>query len=553
MGISKHRLRVAIGLLTIACATAAQAASRESTTLPAATQPDKPAAAIESNGVSLFLAFSPDGKWLYSADEDGTLKKWDVAKRTEVWNRKTEADLNYKNSLQLSPDGSLLAVLSNWKNITLLSTADGKDFKKASALGKDQEEVSILGITFSHDGQSIYASARREGIKCWSWKENKVESVFEKCAVFQVPGADLPCVDASRDGRYFVMYGSTALVRFSILDPKNPADEMSVSSERRGCNLFHYVRLSPDGRIVAKCSIANRTELRESLTLQRIYVSEVVHRRGVTFSPDSRWFALPKEDGIGLVSLMDGTELAWLKIKSPQAMAISPDGTMLAAGSGSIALWDLRPILRAAVRPSAPAEDDLGDLWDKLASDDATGAWKARGILAAGTAKTAAFLKGRLEFVAPPDAQALAKLIANLDSSRFRVRKAARDQLATYGRGIEGDLKTALKTDLSSEVRNTVRSLLEDISSPQMVVQHSRAVAVLEDIARANAGEEPGAAAAKAVLKTLATNAANAETTIEARLALRRLGEPLSLEGRGKGEGDPTPEPATNPSTKPSR
>lgn len=126
-----------------------------------------------------------------------------------------------------------------------------------------------------------------------------------------------------------------------------------------------------------------------------------------------------------------------------------------------------------------------------------------------------ATLKDRVRPVEIPDADVVAKLIAQLDSRTFNERIEAHNALEKMGEGAVHLLKKALDGKPSLELRRRLEALLDlsaATSSPSL--QQHRSVATLEWI---------GTPAARELLRTLAKGAPGARLTIEAQAALKRI------------------------------
>jgi hypothetical protein len=175
----------------------------------------------------------------------------------------------------------------------------------------------------------------------------------------------------------------------------------------------------------------------------------------------------------------------------------------------TILVWDLAPATRQNIELAAA---DLAGLWDDLADVDAPRAYRAIGTLIADPQRSVPYLREHLQPV-KEDAPRIRRLIADLDSDQFSVRDAAWKELEKMDDAAHGVLRQALKDASSLELRRRIQLLLSDALSPRKLRQ-IRAIAVLEQI---------GNAEARRVLERLASGAAEARQTREAKAALERL------------------------------
>src|SRR5207245_4988388 len=148
---------------------------------------------------------------------------------------------------------------------------------------------------------------------------------------------------------------------------------------------------------------------------------------------------------------------------------------------------------------------------------DAAKAFKSIWILAAAPEQAVPFLQQQLRPAAAPDRARVAQLVTDLDSNRFAVREKAAEELEKLGESAEPALRKVLQSDSSPEVRRRAGQLLAKLAGPVTSAQALRAirgVMVLEQI---------GTPEAQEILKDLATGAAEARLTREAKAALDRL------------------------------
>jgi hypothetical protein len=198
---------------------------------------------------------------------------------------------------------------------------------------------------------------------------------------------------------------------------------------------------------------------------------------------------------------------------APISVAFTPGGRYLVTGmtDSTLLVWDLLSPPRA----KAPRPEPLWGLWERLA-EDAAGAHRALAELAASGDEAVTLLGRHLGPMRRPPEEALARLLADLDSEQFDKRQKASEELAKVIDVIRPDFER-LRKGSSEEVRRRVGELLKEndgLTLPPQTRRAVRAVAALEHI---------GTPAARLLLGRLAEGASEARQTREANAALERL------------------------------
>jgi hypothetical protein len=241
----------------------------------------------------------------------------------------------------------------------------------------------------------------------------------------------------------------------------------------------------------------------------------------LALSPDGKTLAATCADGkVRLWEVATGGLRRHAPIKA-SVLAFAPVGSLLATATpawavsprGAIRLWDWRDA--GLNRPRRLTPQALDRLWSKLAGQDAAAGYRAAAALSADPERAVALLGKRLRRVEPMAAPEVARSLAALDDDDFEVRERAFQQLESLGKAGKVMLRGALKLTRSLEVRKQARELLRrmDLVTPDRL-RALRSVEVLETL---------GTAQARRLLARLASGAAGALETEDAKGALKRL------------------------------
>jgi hypothetical protein len=117
----------------------------------------------------------------------------------------------------------------------------------------------------------------------------------------------------------------------------------------------------------------------------------------------------------------------------------------------------------------------------------------------------------------PVDAEAMGRAVADLSHESFTARDGATKRLEAMGGGVIPELRRALATTDSAEVRRRLEGLIERLSAPISTpndLRRLRAIGVLERLATADA---------RALLADLADGPVHPQESRTARAALGRL------------------------------
>jgi WD40 repeat protein len=290
-------------------------------------------------------AFSPDGRTLSTAEDDGTVSLWDVEKGIRIETLEGHAGLTETHAF--SPDGRTLYTAGNDGRVIVWDVAGdrrlGRPFPRGLG-GLDGPPA----FTPSPDGRTL-AVARPDG---------RVELIdaetLRRTASFEAfPGRAAVAIDYSADGRRLAVAGSGggvgvwdaesgervgALLRV----PRGPRRAKARTVQGLAFGQSDLLATAGAGGAVRIWDIDRHELLRAPLRLPPFVP-------GLAFSPDGSQLAIPfgadSDKGRGGVEILDvasGERVARLSPDGEvQSVAFSPDGGLLAGGlgDGGALLW----------------------------------------------------------------------------------------------------------------------------------------------------------------------------------------------------------------------
>jgi WD40 repeat protein len=486
------------------------------------------------------LAFSADGKSLASgASED--VRLWDVSAQREVRRFalvESPVRPEWVSGLALFPDGKRLLASTGNIGLHLWDVSGGplprlrahadRRFR-AVALSPDCTAV----VTWEDHGNLVSQSA----LTVWdprSWKPVREWRPGEgasgnKHVSAMALSPDGKILNASVGGD-----GQRAILRWDV------ATGQPLPALAKPARSVEALASSPDGRLLAAVEWFDTIRLWETATGQQRAVAHLddnVH--AIAFSTDGRFLATANRGGfrraskdgktgnenLGKVCLVD---VATLKVVHRFAghrggvysLAFSPDGKLLASGGSdtTVLVWDMAAATRGAIpRAAPPGAAELEAHWADLAGADGTRAHRAVWALAAVPERSIPFLKERLRPATEADAKQVARLLADLNSPRWKVRDSARRELERLSERAAPALRRAHAAAGSLEFRRRVYLLLAKLDGPVRLPEGRRALRAVEALEHMSTHE------ARALLEVLAAGVPQARLTQEARASLERL------------------------------
>ncbi len=472
------------------------------------------------------VLFSRDNKTLVTmaGEPADALQEWDAAtgkKLRTLWTQ----HLIGRQGFRLSPDHSVLTVVETEKKSLLLlsqNTATGKEIRRLKLPFDHEGGFNPDAILLSPDGK-IITSESQEGdsvggsllLRDTTSKKSlaRLRGNYYRF-VFSPDSTNLACSEGHRVDLFHV-----------------PTDRIAWKLPFADENYYpRSSAFSTDSRLVAVASersddpSAGRIDIWEAATGKKRATLRAgrVPLDALALSPDGILLAVGDGNGtIHLWSMASGKEVRQLlghrgRIDS---LAFAHDGTSLASGSWDTTalIWDIGEAAEVArPRLADVSKERLEQMWTDLADDNGERVHRAVWSLTA-SRQLVPWLRERLKPIAPLDARRVGQSIVDLDSDTFAVREKATRELEEMGEAAEPALRKALADKPTLEVRRRIEPMVKDLerwpaTSPS-TLRAWRALEVLEHL---------GTPEAQRLLQELAGGTPEARLTREATASLKR-------------------------------
>jgi WD40 repeat protein len=283
-------------------------------------------------GRILCVAFSPDGKRLFSGSSDGSVWLWEVATGKILAQNLHNGTGMWVNNLALSEDGSVLACAIP----DLVRTWDAQARKPLHMLRGHKGQVKAVAV--SADGRFLVSTGVDKTLRRWG-----PQGLLRTA---ETPGV-IESVVLLSDGRRGLLGGQDKLLR--LWDTTN-GQELRVFPARH-TEAIRSVAVSADDRVAVTGSEDGSIAVWDVPGGKFVRGGEKTHRGWVTS------VALSRDGRRALSGSFDYTVRLWDvatgKIREQfnghtdavQGVALSPDGTLAASAckDGTVRLWKLPP------------------------------------------------------------------------------------------------------------------------------------------------------------------------------------------------------------------
>ncbi len=444
---------------------------------------------------------------LITAGYDHTVRAWDLTKNEQ--RRVLVPGDATSGVMAVSADGKRLAWGGLDGKVRLCDAATGKEERAF-----DGHTGAVWSVAFAPDGKHLASGGADRTIRLWDVATGKELRAMEGHANWVIALAFAP------SGRLLASGSVDKSAR--LWDPDTGKELRKLDGHTQEVSV---VAFSPDGRTLASAARDDVVKLWEVGTGRPRWQfgPGTMGRAAVAFSPDGRLLLTAtsdKERGLRLWDLATGKELSkvWGHRGFVQAVAFAPGGmtAVSASDDSTVLVWDVAALRGAPPAETAIAAAELETLWGDLQGEDPARAFLARGRLAAAPGQALPLLKDVLRTVPSPEPERIARLLKELDDDDFATRERATADLEQLAGAAETELRKALETTTTAEVRERLKKILEagDRGPSAERLRQERALEVLEGM---------GTPEAKKLLESLAKGAPQAWVTREARAALDRL------------------------------
>jgi WD40 repeat protein len=296
------------------------------------------------------FAWSPDGRTLATGAENASLYFWDV--RTGQRKAGIERALSSVYAIAYSPDGRLFATgTSQLVGVSLWDSRSGKLVRTLKEPYPRSKGQHVFDLAFAPDGKTIYVPSSKN-VEVWDVASGKLRRKIK------APVASCGCgFILSKDGKRVAT--SQATWKKNVENPTQTIltvwNLSSGKVEHKRRNIGWPLSWSSDGSRLFTRMVQGSDDNRIGQWFVSQNFFRPVSRDEITasgdanpfdLSPDGRSLAVGQANGIvSIRGSRRGELLQTLRADKNMVsgLSFSPDGSLLATGSGQLKLWRVRP------------------------------------------------------------------------------------------------------------------------------------------------------------------------------------------------------------------
>jgi WD40 repeat protein len=489
---------------------------------------------------------SADNQKVTTCAPGDAVSVWDLATGKQIRHLKLPADTN---GAALSGDAGI-AVTAAGNDIEVWDLAGGKLLRQFRS---GEEPIAALAMTA--DGKTLALRDQASRIRLWDPATGKeLRQLADELppvgngtdvVVTEITGVLTLDIAFSPDGRFLI--GADALHRLCLWETATGTRLWEVTLPAG--KVVDGFAFSPNGRSLAALFHDGAVDVYETITVEkRCRLSQSQGKKGggnlgfmvggqtltfprnrtdmplaAAFSPDSRFLAISQSESLlHLWDVIAAKEVAAFAGHGGKvtAAAFAPNGKHLVAAclDTTALVWPSAEKMKKDLAAGDPlTAKTLESLWVDFCGKDGSRAFEAIRQLLRHPKQGVALLEQHVQPVPAPDAKRVSQLVGDLNHPKFDVRQQATAELEKLGELVVPNLQKQLQGDITLEARQRVETLLKRLS------QSSTKGVSMRDLRAVEWLELQGGPEARRLLERLATGAAGARLTIEARGALQRL------------------------------
>jgi len=332
---------------------------------------------------------APDGSWLATGGNDGTVRIWDVAtgqERATLVHRTRRTD--WVNAVAIAPDGSWLATGGSDGTVRIWDVATGQQRATLSrrervALTRSTSPVSAVAV--APDGSWLGEASFGGTVRIWNVATRHEQTLTRRAGA-------MSALAVTPDGTRLAAASFHGALR--TWDVATGQERSSFTRRERATpthadDWVNAVAVAPDGSWLATGSFGGTVRIWDLATGQEraTLMSQIGRVDALAVAPDGSWLATGSFGGtVRIWDVATGQERATLTRRTGRvnAAAVAPDGSWLATGGsdGAVRIWDVattrqqtptrrrtRPVNAAAVAPDGSwlatgGSDGAVRIWD---------------------------------------------------------------------------------------------------------------------------------------------------------------------------------------------